>query len=143
VKDTCPAYLGMPDVAAKLVEGKPTDLEALVEWREKANRMRLLLEKAVKATDADMEKQAGIRGGMTIGGWTWQETPQHVNETDLEKLHGLLGPTFYEVVTTSKTALEQLTRSWAASDRDQVLGCIRREPSGTKMARKKREADGS
>lgn len=142
VKADCPAFGELPVEAKALLEGKPKNgnLEALQDWRDAANRMRLLLEKSVKAVDDDLKAKAELAGGLLIGNQSWALESDWRTEVNVRRLHALLGEQFYDVASVSKKSIEELTRDWAASDADAVLKCFDRVVVGAKVTRKKAES---
>lgn len=169
VKDTCPAYRSLPDLASELItvrppgpKGKPphripwtpeeydclveayeTELKQyqddLVAWRDKANAMRLLLEKAVKETDSRFIADAQTLGSVRAGGYRWEVVTKWVQTQDIRRLHQLMGEDFWDAVTTSKTRLEKIVKDWPPDLAEGVLACIRSEPDGTTVTKVKEE----
>jgi hypothetical protein len=140
IRETCPAFVGMPTLAAELagIVKAPEGLQdpvAKLEWRDRANSMRLILEKAVKSIDAEFVALAEQKP-LVVGGQQWAKETQYGNVLDVKKLHGLLGDQFYEIAGASKTAVEALVKGWPASQRAAVLACFSRERTGEKVVRK-------
>lgn len=138
VKEDCPAFEALPLEAKDLMAGKPAgnDQQELLEWRDSANAMRLLLEKAVDEIDARWRKIASSTpDGLRIGNQRWVDKPDWRNQVDLKGLHAAMGDPFYDVVTTSKTKVEKFVADWPASDADRVMQNFDRVVVGTKVAR--------
>ena len=134
VRDTCPVYLSTPDLGLALLQVKPDEGEALVQWRDKANATRLLLEKAVKEVDGRIKTDATRLGEVTIGSSTWRKVLKYSDVQDMRELHRLLKERFYDEVTITKGRLEALARD-AGSDGPKILATRRSEPSGTQIKR--------
>lgn len=147
VKDDCPAYLGLPTIAADLTgeDGKApaglTDTEK-VAWRDQANAARLLLEKAVKAVDDEFAARVDAGGPIVVGAEEYVKEPQWANEVDLRALHRALGnDVFYRVITAGKGKIEELTKGWDPGRVAAVKAAYRRIPIGSKVVRRKRQEE--
>lgn len=138
VRHDCPAFEQLPDTARTLgdVIGELEDPVSRLQWRDAANKVRLLLDKAVKAIDAEISEQVRRDGVVTIGDTSFVLEPSWINEIDLQSLHRALGDRFYDLVTTSKTKIEEATKGWPVTRRADILASIRRVPSGTTVSRK-------
>jgi len=142
VKDDCPVFIGLPETAAALVEAEGTlaDPEVRLRWRDAANKVRLLLEKSVKRIDEEFRASALRSGGLVVADQLWSLDTEWSTEIDLDELQRVLGrERFLEVVATSESKLKTLTKDWSASDRAEVLACVRRVPTGSKVKRKQVE----
>jgi RecB family exonuclease len=169
VKDTCPAYQSLPDLASELIQVKPAGprghpphpvpwtpeeyeiqvtaferelqqyQDDLVAWRDKANAMRLLLEKSVKEVDSRFIEDAKTLGEVRAGGYRWEQVTKWIQTQDIRRLHLLLGEDFWDAVTTSKTRLEKLVKDWPPELAASVLACIRSEPDGTTVTKVKED----
>lgn len=140
VKDDCPAFLGLPQVASSLSENLAglEDPAEKLRWRDAANAVRLLLEKAVAAIDKEFADRArALPGGLVIGDTRWALDTEWSTEIDLLRLHEVLGDRFYEVVATSESKLKTLTKDWTPEATAAVLGCVSRVPSGSKVKKGK------
>jgi hypothetical protein len=141
IRETCPAFLGMPTLAAELdgVIKSPAGLQDPVkklEWRDRANAMRLILEKSVKAIDAEFKGLAEAQGILQVAGQEWKKAADYKDVLDVRRLADLLGDQFWEIAGASKTSVEALTKGWDPSKKAQVMACFRRELVGTKIVRK-------
>lgn len=141
VQDTCPAFQGLPEVAAKLAEaeGTITDPETRLRWRNRANEIRLLLEKKVKRIDAEFEDKALDEGGMVVGDFQWQVIPKYVDDIDARRLHKAMGNEFYDVINVVKGRVKSVTADWDSHALQEVEAAFGRAPSGVKVERKKIE----
>lgn len=138
VQRQCPAYQALPEIAGELLGERPaTDLGALAEWRERANRMRLILEKAVKSLDGEFSSIAEREGELRAGGWVWQQSLSWQTQFDMQALHLALGDRFYRIATTSKAALERETSDLPASTLAAVNAAVKQVAVGTKITRRK------
>lgn len=160
VRDSCPAFKALPQIgsaevdelkdllgvdsadkavlAAALANVQPGDRDALVVWRESANAVRLLLDKAVKEIDGRLKSDAIREGGLTAGGFTLRSEQDWRNTTDAERLHTELGDRrFYGLVSgeISVAALEREVAGDEPSFRARVLDCKQRVLVGTKITR--------
>lgn len=140
VKDDCPVFLGLPELGKDLLDGRPPsgsdDVERLA-WRDTANAMRLLLEKAVKSVDDEFKTRALATGPVTIGGEEFVVEPEWRDEFDLPVLHRALGDAFYRVVTLGKGKLAEEIKDWPPSRLHEIDPGIRRVPIGSKVVRRK------
>lgn len=137
IRDLCPAFQAMPDTAQTMVEelkGLEDPLKRL-EWRDRANSLRLNLDKSVKAIDAQFKKQAET-GPVRVGGVQFVKESEFAVVADKERLQELLGEQFLDVISVGKGAVEALVKGWEPSARAQVLACFKRDLVGTKVIRK-------
>jgi hypothetical protein len=137
VWDTCPAFLALPDLATELAAVKPDRRDELAKWWERANAARLLLENAAKATDDRFKVDAAREGEVRAGGYVWAPTVAYRQTPDIRRLHSLVGERIYDLCSVTKAKLNALAKELDPSLAEQVLGCIRDVPSGTKIERKK------
>lgn len=137
VRDTCPAFNALPSLAETLQqEGtKLSDPIEKLKWRDKADALRKLLEKGVKAIDEEFNGKAQQHGQLIVGDQVFSRQVKMKYEVNLQALHAKLGDDFYKAVTTSKTAVERVAKDLDPSTRDQVMSLIRQEPEGTKIVR--------
>ena len=110
-----------------------------LRWRDAANKVRLLLEKEVKAIDQAFKDDAERNGGLVVGNTEWVLEPQWVDQVDLLALHEALGDRFYRVVSTSKTAVEREVKKDSPDVLAAARACIERVPVGTKVTKKEVE----
>lgn len=140
VRDTCPAYNALPTIGEALQkEGAMLiDPVARLEWRDRANKVKNLLDKAVKEVDADFKEKAKKAGSIVVGKEMFVSSPNWINTIDLQKLHGLLGDSkFYEAVSTSKAAVERVTKGLPPSEKAQIETAIGRSLDGMTVKRVK------
>lgn len=137
IRDDCPAWLGMPDAASALLQVKPDDRDDLIAWRERANGLRLLLEKAVAEVDGRFKTDALAEGEIVAGGFRWTVATKWQPQVDTRRLHELLPDRFYDVVTTTKKALTAATRDMDPSEAEAVMKCIGSVPAGRTVQRRK------
>lgn len=139
IRHDCPAFQGLPATGEALVEAKQGELspEQQLEWRDRANRVRLVLEKSVKAIDDKLKADALQAGGLAIGQWVWEVGIETETVIDLRALHAALGDRFYDVVTTSKTAIARHTGDADPSTLSAVQAAISQIAVGTKATRRK------
>jgi len=138
IRHDCSAFLEMPQTAALVVAAQPAEAAARVQWREEANRLRLTLEKAVKQIDAEFAAAAMESGGMVLGGFQWEVQMDIRTEFDLPGLFAVLGSDrFYRAVTTSKAAIERVTKDADLSTVAAAQSMISETAVGTKVVRRK------
>lgn len=140
IRETCPAFLGMPTLAAELagVLTKPEGLQdplRKLEWRDRANSMRLTLEKAVKSIDEEFKTLAVQQGAVVIGDQQWVTRTDWGTVVDVKKLAGMLGEDFWKIAGVSQTAVKALIKGWPESTKSQVMALYRKEMTGTKVVR--------
>jgi RecB family exonuclease len=139
VRGDCPAYTALPEVAEQargmlaMLDGD----EARLAWRSKANKVRLLLAKAVEDVDKTFERRARENGGLRVGDTEWAVETDWATEIDMRRLHEAMGESFYDVASTSKTRVEAAAANWPASTMAAVRACFGRVPTGTKVVRRK------
>jgi hypothetical protein len=139
VRHDCPAFASLPEVAVAANGVLPlldTD-EAKLAWRTRANKMRLLLEKAVKDIDDGFERRARADGELVVGDTKWEVETEWTTQVDLRALHAVMDDAFYDVVATSKTKIEKAVAEWPASLLGAVRGCYSSVATGTKVVRRK------
>jgi hypothetical protein len=141
IRFDCPAFESVTQVAAE----KMADLETFTDpaqrlaWRDEANRLRLLLEKAVKGVDEALETQVIVEGEVVVGDQRFVMEMQYENVIDVRRLHRAMGDEFYSVVSTSVTAVDRVTKGWSTEQIAPVNAAIERRPSKMKMVRRKVE----
>lgn len=138
VKDDCPAFAALPAQAAdlaKALKGIEDPVKRLA-WRDAANGIRLLLEKSVKQIDIDFADLARSQGLVTVGQTEYALEPDWRTEIDLRSLHRAMGEEFYDVISTSKTKIEDKTADWDTASVAPVKQAISRVPAGTKVVRR-------
>jgi hypothetical protein len=137
VKDTCPAYQAIPDLALELMSVKPQEAKQLVEWRDRANAARLMLEKAVDEVDGRFKDDANRLGRVVAGDYEWVRGVGYKSVTDMRDLHAVAGDPFYDAASITKKALGQLAALFPPSKGALILGCMTDVPSGTKIYKNK------
>ena len=140
---TCPAFERLPSTAKGMVtrlahQGDEMTPEQRLAWRDKANQTRLLLEKAVKGIDEAFKDAAAVEGGLVVGDEEFVRETAYVTEIDTRALHRAMGDPFYDVVRTSKAAIERATSGWDSGAVAPVRRAIETVPSGTKITRRQR-----
>lgn len=140
VKNDCPAYDTLPEQAQIVLGQAPdtlNDREYALNWRDRANGYRLLLEKAVKTIDASFQQTAREKGVLTVGDWRWTLEPEWGDVIDMRALHAAVGDRFYDMVSVTKKAIEQVSLSLGTDGLAAMNAAISRVPIGTKVAKKK------
>jgi RecB family exonuclease len=138
VKGDCPAFLGLPGMGQLLADRKPVSMEERYAWRVEANRVRLLLENRVKEIDREIQDAVRVEGERTLGGRRWYVDDSWKNEVDLRALRAVMDEDdFLDVVSTSKSRLEEYVKDWPASRAASVLAAIKRVQSGTAVKSEK------
>jgi hypothetical protein len=140
VQADCPAFLGLPGVGRRMTEEQPdpgSPDEVRLRWRDEANALRLLLENAVKAIDAEFKNRAGQVAVYPVGDEEFALVPDWRDEVDVQALHELLGQRFYDVITVGKGKVAALVKQDLGL-RSAVESCFRRVPVGSKVERRKR-----
>lgn len=140
INSDCEAFQGMAATAQQIEAGKPgagKSPEDLVRWRDEANRMRLILEKSVKAIDGQLADVADKEGGLVAGGYQWSREFSMQTVFDLQALHQILGPVFYSIVTTSKAAIGRVSESLDPTTLAKVNGTVSEVAVGTKIVKRK------
>lgn len=141
VKDDCPAYDSLPTLGEEVAGQAPaigSGDAARLAWRDQANAVRLLLEKAVKVVDEDFKERARLGGVLAIGDVEYAAETEWEEEYDMPSLHAALDDVFYRVVTVGKGRLEKETKDWEPSRVSPVRAAIKKSPKGTKIVRRKR-----
>lgn len=140
VRYDCPAFEGLPAFGGDVLDLAETfqTPEGRLQWRDDANRMRLLLEKAVKGVDDEIKAQAAREGEVVIGDQRWAMEPDFRDVIDMQGLHRVLGSdVFYPIVSTTKKALERVTEGMDTHQVAAVRKCIERVPNGQSVKRRK------
>lgn len=140
IRRDCPAFATLPEVGRGIAEGASTfeTAEGRLLWRDDANRVRLVLEKAVKSIDAEIRAEAEAAPDQTlvVGNQQFVVEPRYVSSVDLPRLHQVLGDTFYQVVSASKTAVERVTKPLGTEIYGAAQACVSQFPSGMEMKRR-------
>lgn len=142
IRRDCPAYQSLPESADLLIAQRPEALDDLMVWRDRANAIRLTLEKEVKAIDGKMKDVAMSSSDVVvpIGGYTLEIVPNVVETADMRRLHTVLQDEFYDVISTSKAAIERLAGTDRPTLRTAALNCYEPEIKGTKVRKLKTKA---
>lgn len=139
VQDSCPAFNALPSLAESLAKEGTGLLDPVerLRWADKANSMRLLLEKSVKNIVEEFKDKALREGVLTIGDVEFKAETDFKDVVNLRLLHQLLSEDqFYEAISASKTSVEKVAKGLPASDRAEVMKAIERNINGTKVVRK-------
>lgn len=139
VQDSCPAFNALPSLAEALTKEGTGLLDPVqrLAWADKANRMRLLLEKSVKNIVEDFKEKAMREGVLEIGDVEFRAETDFKDVVDLRLLHDLLSEDkFYEAISASKSSVEKVTKGMPASEKAKVETAIKRNINGTKVVRK-------
>lgn len=140
VQDSCPAFNALPTLAETLAkEGHALeDPEKRLAWADRANKIRLLLEKSVKSIQDDFKGRAMKAGSLQVGSVEFVAETDFKNEVDLRLLRELLeDDEFFEAVSASKASVEKVTKRRPPSERSEIENkVIQRVVSGTKVTRK-------
>lgn len=139
VQDSCPAFNALPTLAESL-QKEGTGLLDPVErlrWADKANSMRLLLEKSVKNIVDEFKSKAMREGSLEIGDTVFEAKTDFKDVVNLRLLHELLtDDQFYAAVSASKTSVEKVTKGLPASEKAKIETAIESTINGTKVVRK-------
>jgi hypothetical protein len=140
VADTCPAMEALPKIGEEMLGAVPDgDWDARMRWRDQANRVRLLLEKRVKAIDEARDEEVHRNGELIANGYRWFLEAAWKTKVDARRLHRVLGDVFYEIVTVPKTKVDGLVRGWDAGELAMVDEAFERVAEGVKVAKQKVE----
>lgn len=143
VRFDCPAFDALPGTARELADRLAgiEDPERRLEWRDAANRVRLLLEKQVKEIDRAFADRAMEDGALTVGSSEWVVEQVWSDKWDLPTLHEAMGDAFYRVVNPVKTRIKAVTKDWEPSAVAAVNAAVERQPGELKAKRKERKSD--
>jgi hypothetical protein len=135
VKHDCPKWLLLPDVGRSLAVKRTGQTPAqLHKQRKDLGLVKKLVEDALGSIDEQLEAEFRANGNhLALNGETWVQEDNWKNAVNLPRLHGILGDALYDVVTSSKSALEKYARTLPPEKRSLVLSCITREPVGTRI----------
>lgn len=137
VKADCPVFQQLPQLGLELVDGKPESKDELAAWAAEANRVRLLLENAVKQVEDEFKGEALRHGEVVAGGMRWFREVNWVNHVDMRQLHRAMGDEFYEVAKTSKSTVLAYVKDWDPHAKQSVAQAITRIPNGDKVTKEK------
>jgi RecB family exonuclease len=135
VQEKCPAFQELPEVGLNLLLNRPLDPDGEAKWAAEANRVRLLLDNAVKGINEKFKTTALREGEISAGGWRWYREPDWKNTIDLRVLHRAMGDTFYDVAKASKTGIENAIKGWDEHAKKAVRQAIGREADGMKVSK--------
>lgn len=139
VNGDCPAYADLPQAAKGLLTGLAglADDEARMRWRDSANAVRLLLQKAVAEIDADFKARGMADGALRVGAVEFLRQQDWADLVDLRSLHQAMADAFYDVVSTTQNKVKGRTASWSPADRAAALACFSRAPVGHTVVKQK------
>lgn len=143
VRDSCPAFNALPALAEKLQEEGSAlqDPAQRLEWRDRAHKIKGLLEKAVKSIDDEFKDKASRspEGIFVVGGEQYTREPKYAKVVNLAQLHDLLGEDFYRAVSASEASIDRAIKHREPSERSTIKNAaIRREVTGTQITRTKK-----
>ena len=143
VKADCPAFKALPQIGQSMLGLAPEggDEAEWLRWRDNANRVKLLLGKEITAVDERLKGIALRNGGAEIGDTRFEVVTDWKDEIDLRRLHDVLGDGFYDVVRSSKSAVESAAKDFEPHMLARVRKCIERVPVGAKVVKKKIEKE--
>jgi hypothetical protein len=129
----CPEWEALPNGAEDLLKVRPTEREALVAWLKRVSAIRLLLQKAEAEVNGNFAGDALANGTVRTSLFTWTPAVRMVAQLAAKRLHELLGEEFYDAVTVSQKRLEEIARGRDPSTAAEILECLQKVPSGTKV----------
>ena len=138
VRSDCPAFQELPEASSRLLValGGIDDLQTRLRWRNRANEVRLRLDKAVKEIDAEINAVVMQESVLEIGSTRFEVEPKWENQWDARGLHAVLGDQFYDVVTVGKGKVDEIKRSLDPSTLADVEATFQRVPEGTRITKK-------
>lgn len=136
LRDTCEAYLALPDLITELAQIKPERRDDIVNWRDRLAAAKNLAERAVKDVDERIRADVDLTGEVVAAGSRWAREPNWINDVDVRALHGVMGDPFYDLVKTSKTAINTAARGADPETAVAMKGCVSRRVNGTKIERR-------
>lgn len=142
ISGDCPAFQSLPETGSLTLLAKPAadaSDDQKLEWRDRANAQRLLLEKAVKRIDEEFKTRTLAVGRIETSKTVFSLETDWQERVDARRLHKVMGTQFYDVVNVVKGRLEEATADWSTDDIAAVKETITRVPVGSKVAKKKRE----
>lgn len=141
IRSDCPLFQALPATGQTLAKTKDQAAakgdEELLRWRDEANRVRLVLEKSVKAIDDDLKERAAKNGPLVIGDDVWEKQIAYDTLIDMRALHRALGNRFYDAVSTSKAAITRVTKGVDPTTLAAAWKAVTDIATGTKIVRKK------
>lgn len=139
VRHDCPKWLGLPGAGETLLmrQAGTDDPGELWARRQEMFRVRKLLDAAVDNADEQLKQATQKAGQLRFADQHWKVVPAFEDDVDWHRLQGLLGDDLWQVVATSKTALERYARRLDPSERAEVLACVGSTAAGTRVKRGK------
>lgn len=141
VKDDCPVFLQIPALGKELIDGKPENADELALWSAEANKVRLLLKKAVDEVEDRFKGEALKNGEVVAGGTRWKREPNWVNQVDPRVAHRAMGDPFYDACSISKASIERVTKDWDTHAKIAAGQAITRVADGMKVTKEKAGSD--
>lgn len=140
VRDSCPAFNALPALAETLQEEGTAlkDPVQRLEWRDRAHKVRGLLENAVKSIDDEFKDRAAKDpdGILVVGGQQYTKAPKYAKVVNLRTLQDLLGEDFFNAVSASEASIDRAIKQRSPSERSTIKNkAIRREVVGTEIKR--------
>ena len=140
----CPAWLGLPGTALVMAQRARGDQDPAASFArlQELREIEKLITAEIKSIQAALEAMALADGRLVLPGYEWTRDTGWATSVDWGRLHALLGSRFYDVLSTSKAALE---RHLAADPLllKQALGYLTRVPEGTAVKKTKIREGGS
>lgn len=131
VNHDCPKWLGLPGTAESVALRRTGQTPAEVWAQRKAlAKVQKLVNTAVKDCDTRLRQLVEQAGVLEFADQRWNVDIGWEDDVDWESLQRHLGPVFWQVISTSRAAIERATKGMDESTRAMALACISRQPAG-------------
>jgi hypothetical protein len=137
----CGVIAALPGRADQILAEREGDGKTLDEqwaWVQQAQMAVKTLKAGIDDTVSRLEEAVLQYGGeVRFGDQQWKLDTARRNDVDLPRLHEIMGNRFYDVVKTSKAAIEREARRVDPSTGSQMLACVDAVPDGTTIRKGK------
>lgn len=138
IKWDCKAFAKLPGEGVTLLDRmSKSSLEDRKVWRDEAWMIAKQLQAGIDEVDAAILEKVWHDRDVTIGDTAYAIEQGWANRIDLPRLHDVLGARFYDVVGTSKAALERYASNVDPTTRSAIFACVEREAAGEKVSKRK------
>jgi hypothetical protein len=145
VRHDCPTFISLPNIGRGLLQEREVgkSLEEQARWEKEARLVKGLLDTAIKDVARRRSEALLAEGPIRIDDVEYFDEPGWVTDIDLDRLERVLGRNrFLRMVSTSKTAIDEATKTDEPETRVAAMACISSVPSGRAVKQRKVRGDG-
>lgn len=141
IRNDCKVILDLPQVGQTVAEKDfGQSAEQMWKWRKEAEGVRKVLDGRIKEIDRTLEEAVAENGGyLEFADQVWRIDRVFGNTVDVRGLYERIGDRAFEVLKTSKSALERWRKRNAPDESFEEL--YGRELSGEKVVKERRSTE--